>query len=51
MRENIADNLRIFDEADDTAKKLLFRVGAHEGLKCGSESGRKGVDCSNPDRS
>ena len=27
-----------------TARKLLFTVGAHEGLKCGSESGRKGVD-------
>ena len=26
-----------------TAKKLLFRVGAPEGLKSGSESGRKGV--------
>ena len=26
------------------ARKLLFGVGAHEGLKSGSESGRKGVD-------
>jgi hypothetical protein len=25
------------------AKKLLFRVGAHEGVKSGSETGRKGV--------
>jgi hypothetical protein len=26
-----------------TARKLLFTVGAHEGLKSGSETGRKGV--------
>ena len=24
-------------------RKLLFKVGAHEGLKCGSKTGRKGV--------
>ena len=32
------------DESTDfTAKKLLFTVGAHEGLKSGSETGRNGV--------
>jgi hypothetical protein len=25
------------------ARKLLFTVGAHEGLRSGSETGRKGV--------
>ena len=29
--------------AAKAARKLLFTVGAHEGLKSGSETGRKGV--------
>lgn len=28
--------------------KLLFTVGAHEGLKRGSESGRKGIGLASP---
>jgi hypothetical protein len=31
-----------------TARKLLFGVGAHEGLKCGSESGRGGFAKATP---
>jgi hypothetical protein len=31
------------DVAQVIARKLLFTVGAHEGLKSGSETGRKGV--------
>ncbi|MCF7675215.1 MAG: hypothetical protein K9M97_07710 [Akkermansiaceae bacterium] len=39
-------NLKCFwavDIHDFAARKLLFKVGAHEGLKSGSETGRKGA--------
>jgi hypothetical protein len=36
-------NLRREREWDMIARKLLFKVGAHDGPKRGSESGRKEV--------